>query len=84
MGITLPFYHGVLNSIYQIKIKGQYLGRVLSLTSSMTMFAMPFGLIFAGRFAEMTGVNRWFLISGILTVLISIISHMLPSLRKIT
>ena len=81
MGITIPFYHGVLNSIYQIKIREEYLGRVLSLSFSMTMIAMPLGLILAGTFAELIGVENWFLISGILTVVIALICSMLPSLR---
>ena len=83
MGLTIPFYHGVLSSIYQIKISEEYLGRVFSLTSSLTMFAMPLGLILTGAFAEIIGVNRWFLISGILTVLIAMVAVVLPSLRDI-
>lgn len=83
MGLTIPFYHGVLSSIYQIKISEEYLGRVFSLTSSLTKLAMPLGLILTGTFAEFIGVNRWFFISGILTVVIAMVAVVLPSLRDI-
>lgn len=83
MGITIPFYHGVLNAIYQTKISEEYLGRIFSLTSSLTKLAMPLGLILTGAFAEIIGVNRWFFISGILTIIIAILAYMMPSLRKI-
>lgn len=83
MGITIPFYHGVLNSIYQIKISEEYLGRIFSLTSSLTKLAMPLGLILTGAFAEIIGVNRWFFISGVLTLIIAMVAYMMPSLRKI-
>lgn len=82
MGITIPFYHGVLSSIYQTNISPVYLGRVFSLTSSVRMIAMPLGLILSGTFAEIIGVNIWYLISGILSVVIAIVCALLPSLRK--
>jgi len=82
MGITIPFYYGVLTAIYQLKIKEEFLGRVLSLSSSLGMIAMPLGLILSGSFAEIIGVNKWFFLSGILTVGIAIISYKLPSLRN--
>ena len=82
MGITLPFYHGVLNSIYQIMFSEKYLGRIFSLTSGITKIAMPLGLILTGAFAEIIGVEKWFLISGLFTVAIALACSMLPSLRN--
>lgn len=82
MGITIPFYYGVQTAIFQSKINPEYLGRVLSLFTSLSMIAMPIGLILSGTFAEVIGVERWFLISGILAVLLSLFCVMLPSLRN--
>lgn len=82
MGITIPFYYGVLTAIYQVKFKEQYLGRVLSLSTSLGMIAMPLGLILSGSFADVIGVEKWFFLSGLLTVGIAIICFMLPSLRN--
>lgn len=81
MGITIPFYYGVLTAIYQMKIQEEYLGRVLSVSTSLGMIAMPIGLILSGSFADVIGVEKWFFISGLLTVGIAIICYMLPSLR---
>lgn len=83
MGLTIPFYYGVLTTIYQLKINPEYLGRVLSLSTSLAMLAMPIGLILSGIFAEVIGVEKWFLISGILTVIISGICAKLPSLKHL-
>ncbi len=82
MGITIPFYYGILNAIYQTKIKEEYLGRVLSLAASLRLVVMPLGLILSGLFAEVIGVENWFLISGIITIIIALISMILPSLRS--
>lgn len=72
IGLINPFYHSVLTAIYQSRIDDRYLGRVLSVTGSIGIIAMPIGLILAGSFAELIGVNRWFAISGVLTLLIMI------------
>lgn len=74
IGVINPFYHSVLTSIYQLRVEEKYLGRVLSLTSSIGLIAMPLGLILSGSFAEIIGVNHWFTISGILTLLIFLIA----------
>lgn len=64
MGISVPFYFGVQTSIYQIKIQGEYLGRALSLSGSISMAAMPLGLVLSGALAGPLGIENWFLISG--------------------
>ena len=81
MGITIPFYHGVLMAIFQTKIQEEYLGRVLSLSASLSMIAMPFGLIMAGTFADVIGVEKWFFVSGLLTLLIALVFYMMPAVR---
>jgi len=81
MGITIPFYYGILNAIFQFKFKEQYLGRILSLSTSLGMIAMPLGLVLSGSFADVIGVEKWFLISGVLTVVIAFICYLMPSIR---
>lgn len=70
IGVINPFYHGVLTSLYQLRVEEEYLGRVLSLVNSVSLIAMPVGLILAGSFAEVLGVNHYFKISGIATLLL--------------
>ncbi|SHJ09288.1 MFS transporter [Parasporobacterium paucivorans] len=83
MGMTIPFYYGVLTAILQIKISQEYLGRVMSLSLSLSMIAMPIGLILSGAFTEIIGVEKWFFLSGIAAVILAVFSRMLPSLRNI-
>ena len=80
MGITIPFYSGVETAIFQTQIKEEYLGRVFSLSSSITMVAMPVGLILSGIFAQWLGVEKWFSILGALALLLAILSLRIPSL----
>ena len=82
MGITIPFYSGVETAIFQTQIKEEYLGRVFSLSSSITMVAMPVGLILSGIFAQWLGVEKWFSILGALALLLAILSLRIPSLHS--
>ena len=82
MGMSAPFY-GVQNALFQEKIKPEYLGRVFSLLGSVMSFAMPLGLLCSGLFAELIGVEKWFLISGIGIIAISFLVFVLPVVQSL-
>lgn len=82
MGASLPFYYGIKTSIFQLNYSHEYLGRVMSLSSSMTRAVMPIGLILSSAFVGVIGIDTWFLISGIAAVLISSFTARAPSLRN--
>ena len=83
MGFSVPFYSGVQTVLFQTKIKPEYLGRVFALTGSIMSLAMPIGLILSGAFADKIGVNYWFLLSGILIMIIAFLCYMVPSIRRL-
>ena len=82
MGFSCPFY-GVQTAIYQEMVSPEYLGRVFSLSLSIMSLAMPLGLIAAGCFADMTGVETWFAISGIFIVGIVVVGAVLLSNKEV-
>ena len=82
MGFSAPFY-GVQTAIYQEMVSPEYLGRVFSLSLSTMSLAMPLGLIAAGCFADMTGVETWFAISGIFIAVIAVVGAVLPSIKEL-
>ena len=83
MGISGPFYNGPVTALMQERIAADYLGRVFGLYGSAASLAMPVGLIISGFFADGIGVNKWFLITGILIVFISVLCHVIPSINSI-
>lgn len=83
MGISVPFYNGVQVAIFQEKIEPEYLGRVFGLLGSMMSLAMPIGLIFSGLFADRLGIQRWFGLSGIVTLFIALVALFLPAFKNI-
>ena len=82
MGLTSPFY-GVQNALFQEQLPPEYLGRVFSLLGSVMSFAMPLGLLCSGIFAELIGVEKWFLLCRIGIIAVAVLVFVLPVLRNV-
>lgn len=82
MGLTIPFYYGLRTAIFQSRVPDRYLGRVLSLSYSVTLLAAPLGLIMGGTVSELAGVNHCFFICGILAICLSAAMLTLPSIHN--
>lgn len=52
MGVSGPFYWGMYTPLLQSNFEDRYLGRVLSLSSSIRLLSGPLGLVVSGAFAE--------------------------------
>ncbi len=83
MGLSVPFYSAPQVALMQEKLEPQYLGRAFGLYGSVMSFAMPFGLILSGLFADQVGVNHWFVICGAASVLLSLLTISIRSVRQI-
>ena len=81
IGLANPFFNGVQVAVLQTKVKEEYLGRVLSLTSSAGMLAMPLGLSLSGLFTDKIGVNHWYAGTGAVILVLAVVSRCIPSMR---
>jgi DHA3 family macrolide efflux protein-like MFS transporter len=81
MGIANPFFMGVQVAVFQLRVREDYLGRVLSLNNSAAMLARPLGLSLSGLFADKMGINIWFVTAGAGALLLAFASLMLPAMR---
>jgi DHA3 family macrolide efflux protein-like MFS transporter len=82
MGVSGPFYWGMYTPLLQSNFAAKYLGRILSLSSSIRLISGPLGLGFSGAFAEKYGVEKWFLIAGGIVLLASFLCLVIPSVRN--
>lgn len=74
VGLSTPFYSSVRTALIQSTFDPKYLGRIFTLTISLTSLTTPVGLILAGLFAEKIGVGNWFFFTGIACVALAVIS----------
>ena len=72
LGFATPFYQGLQVVIFQQNIQEKYLGRVMSLSSSLMSIGTPIGIGLSGIISDKIGVENFFLYSGIIVIFISI------------
>lgn len=83
MGSGIPIFNGTFMVLVQTIIDPAALGRVISFIMSISLLASPLGLSIAGSVAEVVGINTWFLISGILLIILGIPTFLLQSIREL-
>ena len=74
MGGSGTLFHVPFTAYLQQSVPPEAQGRAFSLIGSLMSFAMPLGLIVAGPVAQTRGVMFWFLVSGVATMAVSILS----------
>ena len=67
----------------QEQVQPEYLGRVFGMYGSVMSWAMPVGLVASSLFADSLGVTAWFAGSGVLVVLLALVTWSIPSVRGI-
>lgn len=81
LGVCSNIYGLPVMAYMQTDIPPEKLGRAFSLLGSVMSLAMPLGLLVAGPCAEIWGVHRWFFVSGIAMLLITIVMVIRRPLR---
>lgn len=82
MGSMGPFFEGLYTVILQTKIEPQKQGRVFSIVMSFMQLATPIGLFLVAPIAERIGVEKMFVISGILMIIATLVTISLKTIRN--
>ncbi len=82
MGVMGPFFEGLYTVILQTKIEVQKQGRVFSIVMSLMQLAIPIGLFIMAPIAEKIGVEKMFVISGILMIVASVVTLSSRTIRN--
>ncbi|WP_343253086.1 MFS transporter [Ligaoa zhengdingensis] len=81
MGVSAPFYSGPAIALFQAHVEPEYLGRVMSISTSIMVLATPVGLAVASAFAEFSGVMRSFFWCGVIILISGLLCQFWPSIR---
>lgn len=82
-GISLPIVNGPIHAVLQAVVEPDKQGRVFTLVSSLATAMTPLGLIIAGPVADAISVNFWFVIAGLLTLIMGCTGFFLPAVIHI-
>ena len=83
IGLAVPLVDGPMMAILQATVDPSIQGRVFSLVGSLTGLAAPIGLILAGPVSDRLGIQIWFLLCGVLCVIIGVSLFFIPSVVHI-
>ena len=79
MGLAQPITNGPLFAALQAGVAPEMQGRVFTLVASVAGAMTPVGLIIAGPLADSMGVQTWFVIGGIATLLMAVSGLFIPA-----
>jgi MFS transporter, DHA3 family, macrolide efflux protein len=80
LGFVNPIVNGPLFAAVQAAVAPEMQGRVFTLIGTMAAAMSPIGLIIAGPIADNLGVQTWFLIGGVVTLLMGFTSLFIPAI----
>ncbi|ERJ58044.1 MFS transporter [Sphingobacterium paucimobilis] len=82
-GLAVPFFTGPYTVLVQTQFDPKYLGRVFSISGSIVQLPAMLGLLFAGILADNIGVEKIFLIGGIIVTMTAIFLGSIPAVRRL-
>lgn len=68
-GLAVPFFTGPYTVLVQTQFVPKYQGRIFAISSSVVQLPAMLGLLFAGVLADQIGVEKIFLIGGVVVML---------------
>jgi DHA3 family macrolide efflux protein-like MFS transporter len=80
LGIINPIVNGPLLAAVQAAVAPEMQGRVFTIIQTMAGGMSPIGLIIAGPIADKLGVQTWFIIGGVVTIVMGISGIFVPAI----
>jgi DHA3 family macrolide efflux protein-like MFS transporter len=78
-----PFANGAIFALLQAVVPADMQGRVFTLVQAGSGAMAPLGLVIAGPVADALGVQAWFLIAGLVMVVIGAVGLAIPALVRL-
>ncbi len=83
LGLMTPIVNGPIFAIMQSTVAPDMQARVFSLLSSVAGGMAPIGLMIAGPISDKVGVQTWFVIGGVVCILMAVTGLFIPALMNI-
>jgi len=81
-GFTNPIANGPLFAALQASVDPEMQGRIFTLIGSFASAMSPLGLLAAGPVADHLGVQTWFLIGGVVTLVMALTMFTIPAVVR--
>jgi MFS transporter, DHA3 family, macrolide efflux protein len=81
-GVMNPITNGPLFAILQSRVAPEMQGRVMSLLNAASTAVSPLSLAIAGPVADALGVQLWYVLGGVVCVIMGVAGFFIPALAK--
>jgi DHA3 family macrolide efflux protein-like MFS transporter len=82
LGLANPITNGPLMAAVQAAVEPEMQGRIFTIIGSVAGLMSPLGLMLAGPIADRFGIQTWFLVGGVVTLLMAISSFFIPAVMN--
>jgi DHA3 family macrolide efflux protein-like MFS transporter len=82
-GFTNVLVNGPIFAMLQAKVAPEMQGRVFMLVASVAGVMTPLGMAIAGPVADALGVQFWFVMAGVVCVLMGVAAFFVPALMNL-
>ena len=82
-GFMNPIINGPLMAILQASVKPEMQGRVMGVIISLSSLMTPLGLAIAGPFSDALGIRTWYMMAGIISLLMGIAAFFMPIVMNV-
>jgi Arabinose efflux permease len=82
-GFMNPIANGPLQAILQSKVPPEMQGRVMGFINSICTVMVPLGLLLSAPFVKVFGLQAWYWVSGLITILLAISALFFPSVMAL-
>jgi DHA3 family macrolide efflux protein-like MFS transporter len=83
VGVMNPIVNGPVLALVQSIVAHDMQGRVFGLTASAVSIMSPLGLAIAGPLSDTVGIRVWFVLGGLLTIVIGVVGFLIPAVYHI-
>jgi len=83
LGIAQVLANGPLGAIFQSTIEHDMQGRVFSLINAGATAMMPLSLMVAGPVSDWLGLRVWYLVGGVLCILVTLVGFFTPAILTV-
>ncbi len=83
VGTMISMIMGPFFAIIQSSVEPEMQARVFALMSSVCTAMVPLGLMIAGPISDQYGIQSWFLLGGILCIVMAVVGYFIPAVLNI-
>ena len=83
IGVSLSIANGATMALLQARIPPEMQGRMFTIIGMVCTAMVPVGLSLAGPVADVVGVHRWYIISGVVIVVAAMAAALSPKIMSI-